>query len=372
MLDDEDSGTRAVLLAALAAELVWADDGDRRFALSDDALAMARRVADPRSLARVLVLRNMTILAPDTLRERTANCHELLGLAEELQDDALRFDAAFHRGGTALEAGDAEAANDMVDVAARVASRLDQPRLRWQARLMQAAQAVFRGALADAEYFAEDALELGRRAGQDSDAFVFHTEQILEIRRWQGRLTEHLDQLRPFAGRPGWDFGYTITRYLYEAGDVEEARRHYHSLVAGSMLPPRRDMLAAPTLYNLAFIATREDDKDIAPELYDALLPFAGSFANTTVAKPVGAHYLGMLAGVVGDIDAAVAHLEEAATVHDLVGAPLFRVESDIELARMLRDDDQTASDERLAAARSVAAIRGADGLVRMIDDLTR
>ena len=76
----------------------------------------------------------MTILAPDTLGERTANCYELLGLAEEVQDEMIRFDAAFHRGGTALEAGDADAANDMVEVAARVADRLRQPRLLWRAR----------------------------------------------------------------------------------------------------------------------------------------------------------------------------------------------------------------------------------------------
>ena len=85
--DGEDGGTKAALLAALASELVWAEDGDRRFALSDEALAMARRASDPRALARVLGLRNMTILAPDTLQERTANCYELLGLAEEVQDD---------------------------------------------------------------------------------------------------------------------------------------------------------------------------------------------------------------------------------------------------------------------------------------------
>ena len=39
MLGDEgDVGTKASLLAALASELVWADDGDRRFALSDAAV----------------------------------------------------------------------------------------------------------------------------------------------------------------------------------------------------------------------------------------------------------------------------------------------------------------------------------------------
>ncbi|MGH8978358.1 MAG: ATP-binding protein, partial [Acidimicrobiia bacterium] len=58
--DRDDDGTKAALLAALASELVWAEDGARRFELSDQALAMARRAADPRALARVLVLRNMT------------------------------------------------------------------------------------------------------------------------------------------------------------------------------------------------------------------------------------------------------------------------------------------------------------------------
>ena len=372
MFADDDGGTKAALLAALASELVWAEDGDRRFGLSDAALAMARRAADPRALARVLVLRNMTILAPDTLRERTANCHELLGLAEEVQDETLRFDAAFHRGGTALEAGDAEAANDMVDLAARVASSLGQPRLLWQARLMQTAQAVFRGTLDDATFFADEALELGRRAGQGGDAFVFHAEQMMEIRRWQGRLAEHLEELRPFAGRPDWDFGYAITRYVYEAGETEQGGRLYRELVAKPFLPLRRDMLAAPGLYNLAFLATREGDADTAPGLYEALVPFADSFANTTVAKPVGWHYLGMLASVTGDLETAEAHLRKSVTVHDLVGAPLFRAESEVELARvLLTSGADSEAGTLLQNARLTAAARGARLLRGVIDDLT-
>ena len=109
----------------------------------------------------------------------------------------------------------------MVEVAARVADRLRQPRLLWQARSTQTAKAVFRGAVDDADYFVAEALELGRRAGQGSEAFLFYTEQLLEIRRWQGRLDEHLGQLKPFVGQANWDFGYVVTRYLYEAGDVD-------------------------------------------------------------------------------------------------------------------------------------------------------
>ena len=369
--DLDDGGTKAALLAALASELVWAESGDRRFELSDRTLAMARRASDPRALARVLVLRNMTILAPDTLSERTANCYELLGLAEEVQDDTIRFDAAFHRGGTALEAGDAEAANDMVELAARVAGSLHQPRFLWQARLMQTAQAVFRGSLDDAEFFADEALDLGRRAGQNADAFVFHTEQTFEIERWRGNLAEHIEELRPFAGQPAWDFGYVLTRYLYEAGDTVAASEIYRRIVATTFLPLRRDMLAAPALYNLALLATRERDRATAEGLYTALQPFADAFANTTVAKPVGWHYLGMLAATTGRTVAAESDLRKAIAIHDMVGAPLFRAESEVELARVLLEQgDHDGAERLLASADATASVRGAGLLTRAVSAL--
>ena len=46
----EDSAELAELLASLASEIVWAPDSERRFELSDRAVAMARRVGNTRSL----------------------------------------------------------------------------------------------------------------------------------------------------------------------------------------------------------------------------------------------------------------------------------------------------------------------------------
>ena len=68
----DDDPVLARLLAALASELVWSDEGDRRYELSDDALAMARRIGDERTIAHVLLLRDMTISSPDTLAQRVA------------------------------------------------------------------------------------------------------------------------------------------------------------------------------------------------------------------------------------------------------------------------------------------------------------
>jgi tetratricopeptide (TPR) repeat protein len=259
----------------------------------------------------------------------------------------------------------------MVEVATRVADKLRQPRLLWRARLMQTAQAVFRGALDDADFYAEEAFELGRKAGQGSEAFLFHAEQQLEIRRWQGRLDEHIGQLQPFAGQPGIDFGYAITRYLYDAGSTHDALRIYREIVARPFLPLRRDMLVAPSLYNLAFLAGRQGDGKTAEGLYDALLPLADTFANTTTAKPVGWHYLGVLAATMGKFDAAESALRNAIRIHDLVGAPLFRAESEIELARLLLDAGRASDAEPLvASARAAAARRGAGLLTRAADEL--
>jgi hypothetical protein len=121
-------------------------------------------------------------------------------------------------------------------------------------------------------------------------------------------------------------------------------------------------------LYNLALMATREGDRETAEGLYEALRPFADAFANTTVAKPVGWHYLGMLAATMGRIDDAESDLRRAIAIHDMVGAPLFRAESEIELARVLIEHDATTdADALLTSAEATAGARGSGLLTRAV-----
>src|SRR5262249_35827916 len=58
MLGEEDSGLRAAVMGSLASALYWSRNEDRRDALSREALAMARRLGDTVTLARVLVQRH--------------------------------------------------------------------------------------------------------------------------------------------------------------------------------------------------------------------------------------------------------------------------------------------------------------------------
>ncbi|HVH24430.1 MAG TPA: hypothetical protein VNA11_18435 [Pseudonocardia sp.] len=81
-----DSPARARLLAVLALELFHAPDRGRRLALSDEALAIARRLDDPQTLSHVLVARPFAIGGPDTLAQRLVDTAELLRVAHRLDD----------------------------------------------------------------------------------------------------------------------------------------------------------------------------------------------------------------------------------------------------------------------------------------------
>ncbi|MGZ4242412.1 MAG: hypothetical protein ACXVQ7_12480, partial [Actinomycetota bacterium] len=110
----------------------------------------------------------------------------------------------------------------------------------------------------------------------------------------------------------------------------------YRDLIREQPVPPRRDLLAGATLCNLAYLAARAGDKERAQQLYDALLPQAGSFVNTTVAKPITEHFLGLLAATVCDEVRAEGHYAVAVAAHEKAGAPLLAAESRIEWARLL------------------------------------
>ena len=367
-----DTPERAELLATLASELVWAPDGDRRFELSDAALATARRVGDARTLARVLLLRSMTIPAPDTRDERLAQCAELRTLAEDLGDPAIGFDSAFAYSGTAWEVGDISAMNEMEEIATALAADLRQPRLEWQASFMRTARRLFEGELDAAERMAAETLALGRRAGQDGEAFIFYTEQVLEIRRWQGRLGELVGDFRDLAGVEGFDFGYSLTRYLYDAGEVTSARAVYDASIQKLPLPPRRDMLSMTTLYNVAYLAARFGAVQHARVVYDALFPFAPAFTSTTVPKPVGAHYLGMLASTFGDLERADRHFHDATLAHETARAPLLLAETKLEYARLLVGAKPAPAEcaQLLNSIRAVATPAGARFLLLGCDEI--
>lgn len=343
-----DLGRRALLTAMLAAELTWAPDGERRFALSDEAVALARRSGDPRTVVSVLGLRSLTITAADTIDTRRRDAQEMLAAAAGVGDELALFHATFQQTGPALDLGDVTTVAGLLERADGLARLLAQPHLIWLVSFSRAGLAIMLGDLDDAEQQVQAALALGVAAGRRMEARAFGAEQLAEIRRLQGRLGELGEGLRRAA--PQLDPVHATLRYLVEL-DPHAASPVLDGIVATSGLIPRRDPAERAALDNLALTAGRLNRRDLAGPLYAALEPFAATFGHSAVGHHCGHYYLAHLAVTRGDADRAAAHFAAAAELHERRKVPLLLAESLLDWA--------DAIDRGQAAGPRPEALRG-------------
>jgi hypothetical protein len=110
---------------------------------------------------------------------------------------------------------------------------------------------------------------------------------------------------------------------------------------------------------------------DFAPPLYEAMRRYAGT--AVVVRAPAAAclgpadHYLGLLAGAMGDLALAEVHHEAALRLARRMGSPPFVAAAELELARTLRLRRPTGDEERVAVLlRSAEESALAMGLHRL------
>ncbi|MFG1708922.1 ATP-binding protein [Nonomuraea sp. M3C6] len=335
LVDSTDLSTRALLAAQLASELIWAPDGERRFALSDEAVALARKSGDPRTLAGVLGMRSLTIIPADPLHQRHRDGDEMLESARRTGDDLALFHAYVQRTPPVLDSGDVTRAAMLLDQADELAHRLGQPHLNWLIGYSKAGLTLMQGDLAQAESEAESAMRLGSEIGRRLEAVAIYSEQIAEIRRLQGRLWELRDRLRLVAQAPRVDPVHAVLRYLCELAD-EEAEPLLDRILADQGAVPPRNMAHRPALDNLAVAASRLGRAELAGLLYDSLASDGETFGHGTVAHHCGHHYLAHLCVARGAPQLAAEHFEAAAEVHERRGVPLMLAESLLDWADLL------------------------------------
>jgi DNA-binding SARP family transcriptional activator len=363
----EDSPLRARLLARLALELYYAGDPERRLRLSEDAVALARRVDDPRTLAACLDARHYALWRPENVEERLEVAAELRRVAEDTGDPELELEGAGWTVVDLLELGDVAGADIQIAAASKLAEALHRPIWLWWTSLFRCARAQLAGEFDDAERLAQETLAIGQR-GQAENALHYYAQAMFNIRREQGRLAELEDGVRGFVelypAIPAWRAALALL--LLELRRPDEARAEFEGLHDGGFasLPRDANWLICVTL--LAEVCGRLGDGGRAGELYSLLKSYAGR--NVVVGRAAtcfgsASRHLGILATAQADWELAEHHFDAALDMHERMGARPWTAHTQLAAAEMLlarrRPGDDAGARERLADAILLADALG-------------
>jgi DNA-binding SARP family transcriptional activator len=340
-LGEEDHPLRVRLLARLASGPLRATGfpPERKRALSEQALEMARRIGDQGTLAYALAAYNAANHSPAFTREQVRLTTELIHVAMEAGDLERAAEGHEQRAAALIELAELERAKADVAALAKLADELRQPAQQAFAAAYRALLAMLVGDFAEAETLNAELLRVSERAQSWSPQVSYHV-QLYALRRDQGRLGEIEDFVRSSAERystyPIWRCMLALT--AAELGHASEAHQALEALAADGFghLPFDETWLASMAL--LAETASVLGDAKHAAVLYDLMLPYADRVAVSYAEISTGsvARNLGLLAATTERWDDARRHFEDALGANERIGARPWLAHTQEDYARML------------------------------------
>src|SRR5438034_379419 len=365
-----DPGPRVQLLARLAINLYWAPQPERVLALSEEALTLARRLGDPCQLAAALRARLIALWRPETAEERLAIADEIVTLGQRTGDRELSLLGHRFRIVGFLERGDVVAADREIEAWAQIAGELRQPLHLTDLAIWRATRAIMDGRFAEGEEQAKRAFELGQRE-RDAQPTMRHEIQTIILHFHQGRLDQHLGRSQPRADVPAPMFLRCARAFWWSETDRQGEARLELSALAKEGFPLPHDGAWVVSMGLLSTVAAELNDRASAAKLYDLLAPYAGRVgiaAAGLACSGSGSYHLGLLAATPGRVADAIRHYEDAATVHERMGARPFLAWTQLAHARLLLTRDAGARRREatalLTSALATARELGMDGLV--------
>ena len=323
---EQDSIARVRLLARFAGGPLRdaSFPPERRRRLSEEALAMARRVGDPGAQAYALSAFISAHHSPAFTPDQVALGIEVIQLAEAAGDLERAAEGYEHRASGLIELGDMPSATAELATMGELAKALRQPSHDWYVAAYHSLIALLEGELAEAERLIEDARRLGAQS-LSWGASVSYGLQLYVLRRNQGRLEDAEDVVRRSAEEhptyPVWRC--VLAQTLAELGHSSEARDLLETMAADGFagLPFDEEWLVGMSL--LADAADALEDTTHAAALYDALLPFADRVAISYPEISTGpvARPLGLMAAQMERWDDAERHFEHALEIGEQIGA---------------------------------------------------
>jgi class 3 adenylate cyclase/DNA polymerase III delta prime subunit len=369
---DADAAVRAGIVALLASELTFSPDPHRRTGLVDEAIELARQVADQRLLAQVLVRTGFPSLTGARAELVGRNATEGVQLSDEVGDPTLRALARVFWGGTAMTLGDVGASLAAAEELAAISASEGTPFIRWISAANAIRPAVLAGDLATAAARNAEALALGQALGQpDAEAWWASTEAGLANLR--GTVGELADLIGDFSEQfPGAAWHGAHAWALAEGGRLAEARAavQRYGLDAVRLVD---EVFPFVSTLQMGIVAGRLDDPELGARAVEAIEPHRGRWAHyfLYVLGPM-TWPLGVARAATGDLDGAVSELEATTEVLERVGMRAHLNVARVDLLRVLRRRNLGPDRDRVAQLdaeiREGASAIAADGVVVQLD----
>ena len=338
-----DTGLRAMLLARLAGSLRGQPVPERRAALTEEAVEIARRLGDPETLAYAIEGTYASISWPRDTDRWLSMATELRQIAGQLGDMEKVFSGHLHAFGAFMVRGDIEAAELEFAELTAVAHELRQPLQLWALATVGVMRALQVGSFDEAEELVERARSFGSGQGGLADDTTFQYVSLFNewaLRRERGEVAEVRGSLESFVAEYPTFFLFRcmLVSTYSEAGEEEKARAELRTLAADDFqdLEVGTEWFFGASL--LAEACERLDEAAYAPRLYEVLLPYGDYVVITHPEINLGsaARYLGLLASVMGRADDAVRHFERALETNQRLGLRPWLARTQADLARTL------------------------------------
>jgi predicted ATPase len=347
-LPEDDTPTRVRLMSRLACARRSDPDREAAARLSEEALAMARRVGDAVTLSYALNAHDAAHWWYDNPQQRLDLTTELAEVARESGDGERVAEAHMAQLASLLELGRISEAEAALAEIARIADEIRQPTQQWISIAVRAMLADFRGEFELAEELMRDAAQVGDPAMAEGH---FRAQDV-RLRREQGRFDGLEEAMKRAADEFWWYPMYRcfLAELYVDLDRAADARRVFDQLIANdfeALLPRDNEWLVSATV--VADVCAYIGDADCARKLYDELLPVADQnvVGLAECARGSVARSLGVLATLLGDYDEAEQHFRAALADNERMGARPWVARTQHEYAQLLLARDAPGDKER-------------------------
>jgi class 3 adenylate cyclase len=331
---------RARLVGRLAEEITFSDPFERRVALSTEAIALARRTADPVVLLAALRNAHWATWVPETATERLAMADEMVQLAQPLGDPAALIEAhAFHFWDLLELCRVADAETDFAELT-RLALDTRQQYLRWAVGLCRVLHAFVHGRLGEIEALGREVLESGQES-QNQNAALVYGLQLMGLLREQGRNQDYESiMVSAIAMYPSiaTSLHCPLAVGCCDQGRYVEARVIFEQVSRHAFADLQHDVAWLACIAYLSEVCAAVGDAERAQGLYENLLPFAER--NVTVGPVLSlgaaARYLGILAAMLQRTEDAARHFEDALAMNAAMGTRQALARTQLDYAALL------------------------------------